>query len=148
MKYNAEDGSSVQFRLMDQLRPKFTRVAIALRFQQHDIATIEKKDDPIYHFLSEWLQGSNQDQDPRPLTWATLITAIRDAGVHEVANVLEKYFVKHVRSTEGECLCLINYMYLCGKYSTCRVSLLLCAQSSICILLKKIVRMQSRRVKF
>ena len=105
MRCNAEDGSTVQFRLMDRLRPKFRRVAIALRFQQHDITTIEKKDDPIYHLLSEWLQGTNQEEDLRPLTWATLITAIRDAGVHEVANVLVKYFVEHVHSTEGECLC-------------------------------------------
>ena len=43
------DGSNVLFRLMDQLRPKFTRVAIALGFQQYDISTIEKKDDPMFY---------------------------------------------------------------------------------------------------
>ena len=43
------DGSNVQFWLMDQLRPKFTRVAIALGFQQYDVSTIEKKDDPMFY---------------------------------------------------------------------------------------------------
>ena len=50
MRCNAEDGSNVQFRLMDQLRPMFTaRVAIALGFQQYDISTIEKKEDPMFY---------------------------------------------------------------------------------------------------
>ena len=143
MRCKTGDGSTFQFRLMDQLKPNFTRVAIALGFQQYDIATMEKKDDPMYHLLSQWLQGASQDEDKRPLTWATLIAAIRDAGVHEVANVLENYFVEHVHSTEGECVCFaklpvwqIQHLYI--------VSLLLCAQSSTCILLEMTqVRMKS-----
>ena len=55
---------------------------------------MEHKDDPVYHLLSEWLRGANQERDSRPVTWATLITALRDANVQEEADILEKHFVE------------------------------------------------------
>ena len=38
----------------------------------------------------------------------TLQYSIRDACVDEVVTILEKYFVKHVHITEGECVCFAN----------------------------------------
>ena len=125
MTCTGEDGTHVQLRLMDRIRPHFIQVAIALKFLEYDIATIEKKEDPVYDLLSKWLQGANHDEDQRPLTWATLITAIRDAGVHEVANVLTKYFVQsdvhgetmyiYIKCINMRALCVSNtiiYMYV------------------------------------
>ena len=93
MSYTGEDGRATRFRLMNQLQSHWRRLAIALKFQHSDITVMECKDDPVYHLLSEWLRGANQDRDSRPVTWATLITALRDANVQEEANMLENHFV-------------------------------------------------------
>ena len=95
MTYTTEDGRRVNLRLMDQLNPHIVRVAIALRFPDHVVTDIIKHhDDPVYYLLIEWLQGANRGWDPRPVTWRTLIAALRDANCHEVATVLEKYLIK------------------------------------------------------
>ena len=93
MTYIDEDGTCVQFRLMERMRPQARQVAIALGFPHHDITTINRTSDPVYYLLSKWLQGGNP-KDQRPLTWATLITALQDAGVNEEACILEQYLVE------------------------------------------------------
>ena len=94
MSYTGEDGRDTRFRLMDQLQPYWRRLAVALKFHHSDIYVMEHKDDPVYHLFSEWLRGANQERDSRPVTWATLITALREANVQEEANMLEKHFVQ------------------------------------------------------
>ena len=94
MSYTGEDGRDTRFRLMSQLYPYWRRLAIALKFLPCDISVMEHKDDPVYHLLSEWLRGANQERDSRPVTWATLITALRDANNQEEADILEKHFVE------------------------------------------------------
>ena len=107
MSYTGEDGRDVHFRLMDQLNPHWRRLAIALKFPQLEIAIMEKKDDPVYYLFSEWLQGANhgQEKEPRPVTWRTLIQALRHANVQEEAAVLEKHFIKTIpNAAAGECM--------------------------------------------
>ena len=95
MTYTTEDGRRVKFRLMDQLRPHIVRVATALRFPGHVITDIiEHRSEPIYHLLIEWLRGANRELDPRPVTWRTLIEALRDANCQEEADKLEKYLIE------------------------------------------------------
>ena len=94
MSYTGEDGRDTRFRLMDQLRPHWRRLAALLKFLPYDITVMKQEDDPVFHLLSEWLRGANQERDSRPVTWATLITALRDANVQEEASMLEKYFVE------------------------------------------------------
>ena len=98
MSYTGENGRDVHFRLMDQLKLHWRRLAIALKFPQLEIAIMEKKDDPVYYLFSEWLRGANhgQEKDPRPVTWRTLIQALRHANVQEEAAVLEKHFIKTI----------------------------------------------------
>ena len=93
MSYTNEDGADVYFRLMDRIKPRLNRVAIALGFLRHNIDVIEKNSDPECYLLSEWLEGRNQENDSRPLTWATLITALQHAGLLEEVNILEQHFV-------------------------------------------------------
>ena len=91
MKFTNEE-TDIQFRLMDQIRPHFRQVAMALNFPDDNVAAMERSgDDPVYHLLSAWLRGANQEEDPRPATWRTLITALRDARLHDAANNVEKY---------------------------------------------------------
>ena len=51
--YTGEDGRSVHFRFMQQVGPHWRALAIALKFRQHEIAIMEKKDDPVYYLLCE-----------------------------------------------------------------------------------------------
>ena len=89
------DGEDhVHFRLMDQLKPHWRRLAIALKFPRNEIAIMAKEDDPVYYLFSEWLRGANQEKDSRPVTWRALIEALRHANVQEEANVLEKHFIQ------------------------------------------------------
>ena len=81
------------FRLLDRLKPHWKEFAIALRFPPHSIATIEGSNDPVCQLLSEWLRGANVREDTRPVTWKTLIEALRKAGIHNEADILEKHFV-------------------------------------------------------
>ena len=94
MSYTGEDGRDVHFRIMDQLKPHWRRLAIALKFPQHEIAIMENKNDPMYYLLSEWLRGANQEKDPRPVTWITLIEALQFANIQEEATVLKKHFIQ------------------------------------------------------
>ena len=92
--YTTEDGRMVQLRLMDQLKPYVVRIAIALRFPQHAITAVERHDDPVYYLLSKWLQGASRELDPRPVTWKTLIEALRAANCHKVADKLDQYLIE------------------------------------------------------
>ena len=111
MSYTGEDGKNVSFRLMDRLNPPryWKRLAIALKFPYHNIATIESDDDPVVCLLSEWLRGANHDNDQRPVTWRTLIEALRHANFHAEANKLEKHYIQappieHVNPVQlGKC---------------------------------------------
>ena len=105
MSYTGEDGRDVHFRLMDQLKPHWRRLAIALKFPLHEIAVMKQEDDPVFYLLSEWLQGANQEKDSKPVTWRTLIEALRHANVQEEATVLEKHFIITIpNATAGECM--------------------------------------------
>ena len=99
MSYTGEDGRDTRFRLMDRLQPYWKRLAAALKFHYGDITVMEHKDDPVFYLLNEWLRGANKEKDSRPLTWATLITALRDANIKEELDILEEHFVE---KTEGE----------------------------------------------
>ena len=93
MSYTGDDGRDVHFRLMDQLKPHWRRLAIALKFSQYEIATMESKDDPVYYMLTEWLRGANKEKDSRPASWRTLIEVLRQANVQEQAIVLEEKLI-------------------------------------------------------
>ena len=93
MSYTNDDGVDANFRLMDRIKPRLTDMAIALSFPRHVIDVLKKDSDPVYYLLSEWLEGRNQENDSRPLTWATLITALQHACFPEEVKILEQHFL-------------------------------------------------------
>ena len=109
MSYTSEDGKTINFRLMDRVTPHWRRLAITLKFSQHEIDVMESKDNPVYYFLSEWLREANQENDSRPVTWRTLIEALRDANVQNEANILEQHCVNSMAISQpgGEFECLL-----------------------------------------
>lgn len=107
MTYSGEDGNNAIFRLMERLKPHILDVAIALRFPRHKLAVIrDAHKDQVYDVLSYWLQGANKEEDPRPVTWKTLITVLKDANMQEDARVLEKCLV----AEDGESF-MCSYMW-------------------------------------
>ena len=98
MSYTGDDGRDVHFRLMDQLKPHWRRLAIALKFPQHEIAIIENDKDPVYYLLKEWLRGAIKEKDSRPASWRTLIEALRHANVQEEATVLEEKLIPGLKA--------------------------------------------------
>ena len=93
MPYTDEEGTNANFRLMDRIKPRLTEMAIALDFPGYVIDVLGEKPNPVYYLLSEWLEGRNQVNDSRPLTWATLITALQHAGLPEEAKILEQHIL-------------------------------------------------------
>ena len=93
MSYISEDRQTVHFRLMDRIKPRVTGLAVALKFPDYVIDNMETKRDPVFYLFKEWLRGGNQEHDSRPLTWGTLITALRAAGLLEEVKILEQHFV-------------------------------------------------------
>ena len=67
-------------------------MAIALRIPHHIRNSIRSEDDhAVYKILDLWLQGkANPEEDnQRPITWATFISALKEANVQEEAKILE-----------------------------------------------------------
>ena len=93
---------------MDQVKSHWRRLAIALKFPQHEISNIASQDDQVCYLLSEWLRGANQEKDPRPVTWRTFITALRDANIQDVADVLENHFIQTPKATSGELMVYVQ----------------------------------------
>ena len=110
MSYTGEDGKDVHFRLMDQVKPHWRRLAIALKFPNHEISNIASQDDPVYYLLSEWLRGANMEKDLRPVTWGTFITALHDANIQGEATVLESHFIQIPKATSGELMDMYKWM--------------------------------------
>ena len=114
MSCTGEDGEDVHFRLMDQVKPHWRRLAIALKFPQHEIATMENKDDPVYYLLTEWLRGANQEKDKRPVIWGTLVQALRFANIQEESNILEKQVFISDNPAQGELTIRLLHGSLCS----------------------------------
>ena len=104
MSYTGDNGREVHFRLMDQLKPYWRTLAIALKFPRHEIVIMESMNDPIYCLLAEWLRGANKEKDSRPASWRTLIEALRHANVQDEATILEEKIIIGLRaaSLSGE----------------------------------------------
>ena len=79
---------------MDQLKPHWKRLAIALKFPPHEIDVMKHEDDPVLYLLRKWLQGAIQERDPRPVTWGTFIEALQQANVQEEVAILAKHFIE------------------------------------------------------
>ena len=116
MSYTGEDGRIAHFRLMHRLKPHWREVAIALKFAEYEIAVMEKKDDQVFYLLSEWLRGANQEDSRLPVTWRTVIIALRHAHVLEEASILETYIVEIpvTAQNSGEYKIIVLHIYYVG----------------------------------
>ena len=94
MSYIGEDGKATDFRLKERILRNWRDFAYALRFPIHAVESTKPGEDPVEHLLRKWLQGANKNEDPRPITWGTLIAALRHANFQEEVNILEEHFIQ------------------------------------------------------
>ena len=87
--------SNKQLKIIDLVAYKWENIAIRLHFEGHSISEIKQD----AHFLArpacqnmfiKWTQGVGR----KPTTWKTLITALKEAGLGEVADELHKVINK------------------------------------------------------
>ena len=84
------DGNGKTVKVIEQAAAKWERVATRLYFESHDISRI-KKDNPLQSFEAcqtvfiEWLNGKGR----KPISWETLIKALKEADLSELAADLE-----------------------------------------------------------
>ena len=110
--YTGEDGKIKDFRLRERISRNWRDFAYALRFPIHVVESIKPGEDPVEHLLRKWLQGANKTEDPRPITWGTLIAALRHANFQEEVNILEKHFIQVDTVTQsGELSVYIHALY-------------------------------------
>ena len=119
--YTGEDGKVKDFRLRERISRNWRDFAYALRFPIHVVESIKSGEDPVEHLLRKWLQGANKNEDPRPITWGTLIAALRHANFQEEVSILEKHFIQvdTVSAQSGEfCVCLYMLCMFIVQFST------------------------------
>ena len=77
-------------KVIDQSAAKWERLATRLHFESHDVSRIRKdyhlrSFDACQTVLIEWLDGRGR----QPTTWGTLIKALKEADMSELASDLE-----------------------------------------------------------
>ena len=87
--------SNKELKLIDRVAYKWEDIAIRLHFEGHSISEI--KQDAFFQtrqacqkMLIKWMQGVGR----KPTTWKTLIAALKEAGLGEVADELHKVINK------------------------------------------------------
>lgn len=105
--------ASIKFRLMERIQPYCEKLAIALGFPGHEIKVMVQKSDPVLHLLTEWLRGASGDPN-KPITWRTLIEALRKAKMQQEVDILKKHFIFDSDTSPQPSellLCIHNYTY-------------------------------------
>ena len=90
-------GSKKTIRVIDRIAHVWDRVATRLYFEGHEIKRI-KRDCPqtleaSREILMEWLEGNESLR--KPVTWATLIEALDEADLSEVAKDILSILNEH-----------------------------------------------------
>ena len=84
------EGNGKTVRVIAQSASKWERVALSLHFESHDMSRLSRD----YHLRSfeacqtvftEWLNGKGR----KPVTWNTVIKALKEAELSEVATDLQ-----------------------------------------------------------
>ena len=76
------------------MAPKWREVGKSLQFSPADLDNIaiscqQNPEDSCNKMLSQWLQGYVTERDDRPTSWETLLEAIEDARLGDLAKKLD-----------------------------------------------------------
>ena len=84
-------GNGKTIKVINRTASSWERVALRLHFEGHEIKGMAKDnhyqtEDACRDMFSEWLLGKGRE----PRTWTTVITALEEADLSEVANNLKQ----------------------------------------------------------
>ena len=89
-KYRDAQGETQRIFITDEIAAKWKRIGLALKFTASDLENIESTcgsdvEKCINELLNRWLCRSSCQQ---PITWETLLEALRDARMGQLADKL------------------------------------------------------------
>ena len=86
-------GNGKTVKVINRASPVWEKVATRLHFEGHDILTIRRNEhqaeDACRTVFMEWLEGKGRS----PTTWETVIKALEEAELAEVAKDLKDIFI-------------------------------------------------------
>lgn len=90
-KYKDIEGRVQRIYIIDEIAAKWRRVGLSLNFSASDLDNIEsscqgKVEECSERLLIQWLDGNISTQ--LPITWETLLDALRDARLGQLAETL------------------------------------------------------------
>ena len=94
-KFKDEKGTTQRIYILDDIAAKWWRVGLGLKFQASTLDNIESTcngdvEKCSKRLLTLWLEGHVTGV---PITWKTLMEAITDARLGELADKLRKLFI-------------------------------------------------------
>ena len=114
MEYmDVEKGKLVPYRVMDKLQRVWEDLATALNFDPDIIEVMATKNsakESLRCLLTDWLRGENMERDDSPLTWGTLVKAMKKAKSKAVADFLTEH-LDEMLSRERKNWGLQNYFW-------------------------------------
>ena len=92
-KYKDEQGKTQRIYIIDEMAAKWKRVGISLKFSTGSLNNIESTchhdvEACVNRLLTMWLEGHVQDVSQAPITWETLLEALRDSRLGQLADSL------------------------------------------------------------
>ena len=85
---------------MDEIAAKWKRFGLCLKFSTSSLNNIESTchhdvEACVNRLLTLWLEGHVQDVSQAPITWETLLEALRDSRLGQLADKLTDLLTSH-----------------------------------------------------
>ena len=98
LKYKDEQGRTQI--IMDEIAARWKRIGISLNFSPSSLNNIELTchhdvEGCVNRLLAMWLDGHVQDVSQAPITWETLLQALREARLGQLADVVTDLLTSH-----------------------------------------------------
>ena len=92
-KYKNNQGRTQRVFIIDEIGTSWNRVGLSLNFTASSLDSIEStcRGDVVKccnRLLTLWLEGHVQDVSQAPITWETLLEALRDSRLGQLADNL------------------------------------------------------------
>ena len=97
-KYKDTKGEIQRFYIMNKIAAQWRKIGIALKFETNCLDSIQSTcnhdvEQCCEKMLTQWLGGHVKQL---PITWRTLLEALRDARMNQVADELTDLLDKHL----------------------------------------------------
>ena len=93
-KYKDPSGKTKRLYVIEEMGPRWKDVGKALKFspaelQNIDITNRQNPEECCDSLMTKWISGFVSQREKQPLTWATLLEAMEDSRLGDLAGKLE-----------------------------------------------------------